>query len=420
MDIYIDPLVSPGVMSAKMWIRDGSRSDPTDQRGAHQLLGSVLSRGCGPYDPIAIGDLIEGYGAGLHCETYEDGYLITLKCLKNNAYELLPIIGWMINQPHLKDNQINLERELSIQALKRQKENPFYLAFDGWRNIAYGNGPYGHDPLGSIEDLKNINKAKLSRLSKSLLTKKKVLVIAGDLPHDLGKQIYKIEPFNSLVKRPSAKTPSEIFNKSTIVQNSHISTFISQSIKTAQVAIIMGRPTVPHGHSDSLSLHLLSCYLGSGMSSRLFLELREKHGVAYDVGAHHPIKELDAPFVVHASTSAEKSIHTLELLKKCWRDILEFPISNEALNLAKAKYRSQIAHASQTVGQRAERKAHLLGINLPSNHHEESIRTIDSLTSKELQDAANKYLQKPLLSLCGPNKSIKTLAELWNNPKYAF
>ena len=143
LDIHLDPLNSPGVMSAKVWIRDGSRSDPNGQKGIHQILASLLSRGCGPFGYIQIADLIEGCGAGLHCETYEDGLLISLKCVEKDAYQLIPVIGWMLKHPHLNKGQIELEKQLSIQSLKRQKENPFYLAFDGWRHLAYGHGPYG-------------------------------------------------------------------------------------------------------------------------------------------------------------------------------------------------------------------------------------------------------------------------------------
>ena len=47
-DLVLDPVVTPGVLSAKLWIRRGSGCDQQGQRGGHQLLGSVLSRGCGP------------------------------------------------------------------------------------------------------------------------------------------------------------------------------------------------------------------------------------------------------------------------------------------------------------------------------------------------------------------------------------
>tara|TARA_Y100001968_G_scaffold41189_3_gene31294 strand:- start:1965 stop:3245 length:1281 start_codon:yes stop_codon:yes gene_type:complete len=413
LEIYIDPLPSPGVMSAKMWIREGSRADPIHQKGAHQLLGSVLTRGCGPFDYFEIADLIEGCGAGLHCETYEDGFLISLKCLGTDAHRLLPVIGWMLQKPHLETRQIDLERELSIQSLKRQKENPFYLAFDAWRQLAYGASPYGHDPLGAIDDLKLLSKNELIPLSTSLITREKVLVISGTFPIDIEQYINKIEPFDFLLNQDTSDPISINYENSIINRTNKNHSLTLQSIESSQVVIMLGEATVPHGHKDDLLLHLLSCHIGSGMSSQLFIELREKYGVAYDVGVHHPTKEYDSPFLIHASTSNSKSLHTLELLQSCWKDLHEKTISEDELILAKAKYRSQLAHASQTVSQRTERKAHLLGLKLPLNHDQENIKKIESITAEDLQNAANKHLYNPLLSLCGPKHTINKLANKW-------
>ena len=92
-DLVLDPVTTTGVLSAKLWIRRGSSADPLGQKGGHQLLSSVLSRGCGPVDHLQLADLVEGCGAGLRCDTHEDGILISLKCRDSDADRLLPALG---------------------------------------------------------------------------------------------------------------------------------------------------------------------------------------------------------------------------------------------------------------------------------------------------------------------------------------
>ena len=75
------------------------------------------------------------------------------------------------------------------------------------------------------------------------------------------------------------------------------------------------------------------------MSSLLFKVLREKYGVVYEAGIYHPIREKQTPFIMHASTSEEKGIITLQLLKECWEKIINTEISPEELDLVKIKYR---------------------------------------------------------------------------------
>ena len=410
LDIYFDKQSSPGVMAAKLWISSGSRYDPQGQKGAHQLLGSLLCRGCGPYDFVEIGDRVEGCGACLNCETYQDGLLISLKCIQDDVFKLLPILGWMIKEPHIDENQVNIEKELTIQALGRQKEDPFYVAFDGWRRLAYGEGPYAHDPLGRIKDLKLINKKELIPLANSISKTHKVLVISGSYPLGLEQQIIDIKPFDSLLREDCAEQHKAILDNCTQKKESTIQLQIEN---TSQIVLMLGNTTISYSHPDAIHLQLLSCYLGSGMSSKLFIELREKHGVAYDVGVHHPIRENNSPFVIHASTSKEKSIHALELLHKCLEETLEKQLSEKELTQAKAKYRGQIAHFTQTVSQKAERKAHLLGLKLNINHDQNNLDRLEDITIKDVLNSARRYLQQPLLSLCGPKKTLTKMEEKW-------
>ena len=66
---------------------------------------------------------------------------------------------------------------------------------------------------------------------------------------------------------------------------------------------MIGTSTISHCHKDDLELRLLNTYLGTGMSSLLFRTLREEYAVAYEVGAHHPARKREAPFLLHASTA---------------------------------------------------------------------------------------------------------------------
>ena len=409
MNIILDKLDSKNIMSAKLWIEDGSRNDPKDKKGIHQLLTSTMLRGCGPYNNKKIAEIVENCGANLNCDTYEDGLLISLKCVETDAYKLLPLIGWMITKPILQIDQLELEKDLTIKAIKRQKESTYQLAFDGWRKMVYGDGPYGHDPLGSIDDIKKINKEHILPIASSLIHRKKNLVISGKFPINLKNYIENTIEFKGISNHNKAfkninkiETPSK--------QRSSICT---RSLNTKQVILLLGKATIRYDNKSDILLRLLSCYLGYGMSSLLFKVLREKYGVVYEAGIYHPIREKQTPFIMHASTSEEKGIITLQLLKECWEKIINSEISPEELDLVKIKYRGQMAHSLQSISQRAEHKAHLLGIGLTKDHDKEILQRLESITSKEIKDAANRYLKNPLLSVCSNKEVIRKIFKDW-------
>ena len=410
-DLVLDPVQTPGVLAAKLWIGRGSAVDPIGQRGAHQLLASVLTRGCGGLDAMQMADLVEGCGAGLRCDTHEDGLLISLKCRDLDSSKLLPLLGWMLHSPHLNKEQVSLEKDLSLQALQRQREDPFHLAFDGWRHLAYGSGPYGHDPLGVADELGSITADSLRPIAKSLSEDGATLALSGSIPAGLLDQLQSDgigplpQPERSISKVEEASGHEQLSSKPTVRL---------QPQPTEQVVMMLGQPTLPHGHADDLALRLLQTHLGTGMSSLLFRRLREDHGVAYDVGVHHPARAMASPFVLHASTAIDKAMTTLDLLMLSWQELVEQTLQTADLNLACAKFRGHLAHASQTTGQRAERRAQLRGLGLSDDHDQRCMEALETLDGPALRVAASRHLTTPLLSLCGPESAVEPLAERWN------
>ena len=415
MNIILEKSNSKNIMAAKLWIKDGSRADPNDKKGIHQILCSTMLRGCGPYNNHQIAEIIESAGAILNCDTYEDGLLISLKCIQSDAYKLLPILGWMITKPSLEMDQIELEKDLTIKAIKRQKESPYQQAFDGWRKMIYSDGPYGHDPLGCINNIKKIKKDHIFSIANSLIYRKKHLVIAGNLPIDFDEYLKDSIAFRNIYKnRLNQHIETNPINKSEVIDTQKRNIF-KRSLNTQQVILILGKATIKYNNESDILLRLISCYLGYGMSSLLFKVLREKYGVVYEAGIYHPIRENQTPFVMHASTTEDKASLTLKLLNECWEKVIDTEISAEELELLKIKYRGQMAHSLQSISQKAEHKAHLLGIGLTKWHDKEILIRLESISSKEIKDAASKYLRNPSLSVCSNKNVIQKISKNWSN-----
>ena len=414
MHIILDKYNNKNILSAKLWIEDGSRADPIGKKGIHQILGSTMLRGCGSYNNHQLAEIVESSGANLNCDTYEDGILISLKCIKNDAQKLIPLIGWMITKPLLDKDQIELEKDLTIKAIKRQKESIYQLAFDEWRNLIYEDGPYGHDPLGSINDIKKIKREHLIPIANSMIHKKMNLVISGNFPNNIDNYIRDSYAFKRINNTDNLRHKDPITNRRIDFLDKQKNSICTKLLNTKQVVFVLGKATIKHNHKDDILLRLISCYLGYGMTSVLFKVLREKFGVVYEAGIYHPIREDKTPFIMHASTTEEKAILTLQLLKECWEKTINIELSEEELHILKIKYRGQIAHSLQSISQRAEHKAHLLGIGLTENHDKDILSSLESINSHEIKTAANLYLKKPSLSICSNKKVIQKVCSEWD------
>ena len=96
-ELLIEPVSSPGILAAKLLLPFGSADDPAETRGAHDLLASLLSRGCGRHNHVDLADLVEGCGAGLRCDAQEDALVLSLRCTVEDAQQLLPLLPrWFV------------------------------------------------------------------------------------------------------------------------------------------------------------------------------------------------------------------------------------------------------------------------------------------------------------------------------------
>ena len=395
----------PQVLAARLWLRGGSSADPAGQRGASQLLAGLLTRGCGDLDAEALADAVEGCGAALRAEAGEDQLAISLKCASSDALALVPLLLTMVRAPRLDAHQIDLERQLNLQTLQRQREDPFQLAHDQLRHQLYGTGPYGHDPLGVETDLAELDAPQLQPLVAQLGRSGGVLVLCGDVPDTLLETLaadLERQPWSSHLPQAEAGPSAQLGEHLGVVEQD-----------TEQLVLMQGCATVPLSHPDGLPLRLLQAHLGLGMSSRLFVAMREERGLAYDVGVHLPARRGAAPFVWHLSTSSDRAAEATEALQQEWQRMLTTPLSPEELALAKAKFLGQDAMGRQTCGQIADRMALVLSHGLPETHVSDALARAAQLSAEDLMAAAQRQLQQPRLSLCGPATAVAAAAAVW-------
>ena len=396
----------PAIVACRLWIRGGSSDDQPGQRGAAQLLAGLMTRGCGAYGAEALADLVEGRGAALRCEASEDSLVVSLKCASSDAAELLPLLLSMAREPWLSSDQLALERDLNLQSLQRQREDPFQLAHDQLRHQLYGRGPYGHDPLGVEEELASLGREQIEALVPTLGQDGALLVACGDLDAGLPALLEPtLERCPWTTQAPAADpgpgAPAISQRMATLEQD------------TEQLVLMLGAATVPLGDPDGLALRLLQAHLGMGMSSRLFVSLREERGLAYDVGVHMPARRGATPFIWHLSTSAERSGEATVTLLEEWCRVLEQPLDDDELALAKAKYRGQDAMGRQTCGQIADRQALVLGHGLPASYVQDTLQRAEQLEAADLLAAAQRRLSRPALSLCGPGPALAAAERAW-------
>jgi predicted Zn-dependent peptidase len=162
---------------------------------------------------------------------------------------------------------------------------------------------------------------------------------------------------------------------------------------------------------DYAPLKLLSTYLGNGLSSRLFVELREKRGLAYEVSAFYPTRLYPGSFVVYMGTAPENTSVAANGLRTEVDLLCTTEVAESALQAAKNKILGQYALGKQTNGQIAQIYGwyEILGLGIDFDNRFQEL--IASVSAKDAMAAAQRYLQEPYLSLVGQEEAINSVVD---------
>ncbi|MGK7937058.1 MAG: M16 family metallopeptidase, partial [Xenococcaceae cyanobacterium] len=150
-------------------------------------------------------------------------------------------------------------------------------------------------------------------------------------------------------------------------------------------------------------LKLISTYLGNGLSSRLFVELREKRGLAYDVSAFYPNRLDIAPFVSYIGTAPENTEIAMVGLQTEIERLAEVELTESELQGAKNKLLGQYALGKQTNSEIAQILGWYESLGLGIEFDRLFQEYVAQVTSEQIHKVVNSYLTKPYISKVGPN-----------------
>lgn len=388
------------IIAARIFFRAGSCYEQQNQAGLTHLLATVLTKGCDGLSSLEIAERVESTGASLSADAAADYFLLSLKTVTADFVEILTLAGQILRSPTFPLLEVELERRLALQDIRSQKEQPFAVAFEQLRQAMYQNHPYATSALGDETTMSSLTREDLVNFHQTYFRPDNMVIsIAGRITSEEATNLVKKvfgDWHNTTELLPKLKLPT------LQIKPQQITT--PQS--TQQSIVMLGYLAPEVASNDYTALKLLSTYLGNGLSSRLFVELREKRGLAYEVSAFYPTRLLTATFVVYMGTAAENTSIALSGLQTEVELLYNRKIEEEALQTAKNKILGQYALGKQTNAQIAQIYGwyETLGLGIEFDHQFQ--QNITELNAEDVMAAASKYLREPYISLVGQQEAI--------------
>ncbi len=391
------------IIASRLFLRAGSQCDPPNQAGLSHLVSAVITKGTQELSSIDIAERVESMGAQLGADAANDYFLISLKTVAADWFEMLQLAGQILRSPSFPDAEVDLEKYLTIQTIRAQQEQPFNIAYTQLRQAMYQEHPYGFSVLGEEATVSTLSRADLEHYHQTYFRPDNLIIsIAGRInSEDAIGQVEQVfgdwQVPDTPLSKPSLPSPMAKPCQVTTAQD------------TQQSIVMLGYLTSAVQEADFATLKLLNTYLGNGLSSRLFVELREKRGLAYDVSALFPTRQSASTFIAYMGTAPENTETALVGLVTEVERLCSQQLSQDELQVAKNKLLGQYALGKQTNGQLAQVYGWYETIGLGVEFDTLFQQDVTRVTPEMAQTAANRYFIEPYISLVGPAVAINFL-----------
>jgi predicted Zn-dependent peptidase len=350
-----------------------------------------MSKGTRNLSSLEIAEKVESLGAALGTGASSDYCLLSLKTVTEDFPTIFELAGEMLRYPSFPEQEVELEKKIVLQNLLSQKEQPFNLAFCQLREMIYGQHPYGFSILGTEETVNSFTVADLYNCHQQYFRPDNLVIsLAGKINSERATDIVE----NILGDWQTPRNPSPAKKCYELTPHSDYR-LLEQS--NQQTIIMLGYLAPEVNHIDYPMFKLLSTYLGNGLSSRLFVELREKKGLAYDVSAFYPTRLDKSQFVTYIGTAPTNSEIAQQGLAHEIQRLRETPLTAEELQVSKNKLLGQYALGKQTNSELAQLYGWYETLGLGVNYEHIFPQQINHITTADIQRIAQEYLKDDYL-----------------------
>jgi len=398
----------PDLKSATVtvWIGVGSRFENNAKSGISHFLEHMAFKGSKKRPFIQeITETLDSMGADYNAGTSREWTNFYIKSRTSSIKEAFDILSDMIIEPILRPEDIERERGVILEEIAMKEDSPFTKIGDNFMQLIFKGNPLAYDISGTPETIKTITKADFDRFRVSHYHAKNMLItVSGGVKHGEIKKL--AERFFNKLHKGERQKPKK-FKNDQKRQRLHI-----ENKKSEQAHFVLGFPGYSWNSEKRFAESVLSAILGRGMSSRLFMEIREKRGLAYAVSTsiekYHDI----GTFITYAGVDPKFADEAIEIVLEQLYGISEkfYPIKERELNKAKEYLKGRTALALENTqsinnfyGQRA---IYLKKILTP----DEVFEKVDKVTIDDVYETAKELFVKEKLNVAiiGPfNKKNK-------------
>ncbi len=362
-----------------------SINDHPHKPGMYSLMVRLFMQGTKTRTAQQLAEDLDRYAIEFTSELKLDYVKFKFVCLNEDFERAMEIFTDIIKNTTFEEfekEKNKLEGEIIAEL-----DSPRAKIIDSYYKNIYEGHNYGYTNTVILDNLKNITKDDVVNAYHTVLNNsKKIGAFVGNQDFETVHEILE----RNLGDLPSSNNELPELEKPVFKDSKKEIDIIQQDLNQAH--IIKGWITATADSEDYFALSLLNIILGaSGLSSRLFLELRDKKGLAYVVRSAYDIAKLSANFSIYIATEPKNIETSLKGFDEEIEKIKKVPLCQEELENAKNNLFGKWAFISETNSQQANWLAHYGIMGFGFDFHQRAVEKIKQVTPDDILNCANKY-----------------------------
>jgi len=272
------PIVGLASATVTVWVKTGSRLEEKKVSGISHFLEHMVFKGSKkrPTSKDIFGD-VDAIGGEFNAGTSKDWTNYYIKVRAKNLPKAFDVISDLVLNPLLQEEEIEREKGVIVEELRMHEDTPMLRISDLFEQLIFSGNPLGWDIIGTKESIRSMKKADFISYKKTHYYPENMLItVAGGIGNKAAIALSE-EYFGAMPKSNKASNFKKFDSK-----QSNPKTMLSDQ-KKEQGHFILGFRGNGRGYSGKYAEGILSAILGGSASSRLFIEVRERRGLAYAV-----------------------------------------------------------------------------------------------------------------------------------------
>jgi zinc protease len=376
----------PLVALRAVW-NGGLRYETAENNGVNNLLAALVTRGTATRSADQINEAIESMAGAIGGFSGLNSFGLRAELLARHWEQGLEILADCALNPAFKPAEVDRERRQVLDDIRAQQDNLSAVALQLFSRTIFRAHPYRMDPLGSLESVSALRRdALVAYYRRHFRPGNLVLSVVGDV--DLGRVKERFAALFGGARRAAVAAPSPPREPTHEKPAQAV-----QLMNKQQAHLVVGYPGTDMKSRDRYALEVLASIL-SGQGGRLFLELRDRKGLAYQVGAYSQEGLEPGYFAVYLATSPQKIEASLEGIGQELARLRDRPVSDAELK----RIQRYLVGSYEISLQRKSTLASLLAFNecygLGYQAYARYVDLVMAVTAKDVQRVARRYLDE--------------------------